>query len=79
MTITSNQFYEQLKALIPNLPDEAISIDIHARVNELVAFTIKAYVLDKQHKHIIVDESLTTEIKRYKLIEIVEEDANISP
>jgi len=69
MVITCNDFYEQLKNLIPNLPDETIDIDIHMPLNGCVEFTVRAYVLDSNNTPIIEGDCEVLETKIYNLVE----------
>lgn len=73
MPITDREFWPILKNLIPDLQDEIICIDIHCAVRELVTMTITSYVKDANDNHIIADDSLLTETKQYKLVEIEDE------
>lgn len=74
MFISDREFWPILKELIPDLQDEIISIDIHCAVSEPVTMNIKSYVKDKDYNHIIVDDDLVTETKKYNLVEIMEDD-----
>lgn len=72
MAISDREFWETLNEIIPNLPDEIISIDIHCEIRSPVEMSIKCYVKDKDDNHIIEDNDLVTETKKYNLVEIEE-------
>jgi len=70
MSVLSDDFFTDLKEIMPELPENVISLDIHLKTQEPVILDIVSYVEGKDLKPIVVDKSLQTETKRYKLVEI---------
>jgi len=58
--ISSNDFFDELKKLIPNLPDNVISLDLHLDIHSAVTATIEMYA---EHR------SLDKVTKTYQLLE----------